>query len=104
MCRLRSHRDLAPVADACVEDVYFVPLEVLGIEDLDMPEAGADRAFSQPAKHEGEESAYQQKPANPPSHHQQGHHLAPPVAKYVTKREQQELAHDDLLPGRCRIR
>ena len=38
-------------------------------------------------------SARQQQPGHAAAHHQQRHHRAPTVAKDVTKREQQKLAH-----------
>ena len=85
--------NLPPVADAGVENVDFVAAEVLGVEDLDVAEAGADGAFAQAAKHEGEESADEEKAGNAAADHEQRHHRAAAIAEDVTKRKQQELAH-----------
>jgi hypothetical protein len=94
MCRgLRRSRHLLPVRDACVEHMHFVAAKMLGREDLDVPEPGANGALTQAPEHEGEEPAHEQKAGYSTAHHQQRHQCAPAITEYVTKRKKQELAH-----------
>jgi hypothetical protein len=67
--------------------VYFVALEVLGSENLNVAEAVPDRAFTQAVKHESEESADEQQTGHAAAHHHQRHHGAAAIAKNVTKRK-----------------
>ena len=89
--------DLAPVFDAGVEHADFVALEVVGGEDLQVTEAGADGVFAESAGHEGEVSAGQEKAGHAAANHQQGHQGSAAIAEDVTKCKQQELAHGWLL-------
>ena len=90
---------LAPVFDSGVEDLDFVALEVIGGEDLQVTEAGADGVFAKAANHEGKVSAGEKQASHAAADHQQGHQRSAAIAEDVTKRKQQELAHGCLLQG-----
>jgi hypothetical protein len=79
---------LAPVLNSGVEDFDFVALEVVGGEDLQMTEAGADGVFAKSASHEGEVSTGEEQARYAATHHQQGHQRPAAVAEDITKRKQ----------------
>ena len=67
MCgRMRSRRHLSPVADPCVEHVYFVAAEMLGIEDLDVPEPVRIVLSLSPRNMKAKNPPTRSRPATPP--------------------------------------
>ena len=77
--------DVLPVADAGIEYMDFVAVEVLGVEDLDVAETVADRALAESAEHEGKESADEEESGNASADHEQRHDGAAAIAEDVTK-------------------